>query len=128
MAVSVSDMCGVFVQGRHIYFVWAESIEGLKVSPSLLLAHMLLSSRREAAMFLRMATGFGFGQIGDYTASLFYLFRCAMSCYSSQCHNFNLIRSSRLKPICMCSCPKQATVALDYVTVLHNICCKYCCP
>ena len=55
--------------------MWAESVGGMRVSPSLLLAYVLLSARQESAMFLRMATGFGFAQIGDYTASLFYLFR-----------------------------------------------------
>lgn len=59
-----------------MYLIWAESLEGIKVSPSLLLAHTLLMVRKEAAMFLRMSTGFGYAQVGDYTASLFYLFRC----------------------------------------------------
>lgn len=55
--------------------IWAESPEGISVSPSLLLATALLTARKEAAMFLRMATGFGYAQVGDYTASLFYLFK-----------------------------------------------------
>ena len=63
------------LQDKQVYLVWAESVEGIKVSPSLLLAFVLLMVQREAAMFLRMATGFGFAQVGDYTASLFYLFR-----------------------------------------------------
>ena len=63
------------LQDRVVHLIWAESVEGIKVSPSLLLAHLLLMVRREAAMFLRMSTGFGYAQVGDYTASLFYLFR-----------------------------------------------------
>ena len=46
------------------------------MSPSLLLAYLLLASRRPNALFLRMATGFGFAQIGDYVSSLFFIFRC----------------------------------------------------
>lgn len=30
---------------------------------------------QEAGMFLRMASGLGFCQVGDYVASLFFLFR-----------------------------------------------------
>lgn len=65
----------ISMQDKEVYLLWAESLEGLKVSPSLLLAFALLMVRREAALFLRMATGFGFAQVGDYMASLFYLFR-----------------------------------------------------
>ena len=32
-------------------------------------------SVQENAMFLRMASGLGFAQIGDYVASFFYLFK-----------------------------------------------------
>lgn len=63
------------MKDKVVHLVWAESLEGINVSPSLLLAFALLTVRREAALFLRMATGFGFAQVGDYTASLFYLFR-----------------------------------------------------
>lgn len=69
-----------------MYLIWAESLEGVKVSPSLLLAHVLLMVRKEAAMFLRMSTGFGYAQVGDYTASLFYLFRCAFLLQSLSGH------------------------------------------
>ena len=68
------------MQKKEIYMLWAESSDGSTLSPSLLLAQTLLMVRKEAAMFLRMSTGFGYAQIGDYTASLFYLFRCYFHC------------------------------------------------
>ncbi|KAK9843046.1 hypothetical protein WJX74_006165 [Apatococcus lobatus] len=62
--------------GLSFILIWAEAGEGeLQMSPSLLLAYLLLASRRPNALFLRMATGFGFAQIGDYVSSLFFLFR-----------------------------------------------------
>ncbi|KAK9858812.1 hypothetical protein WJX84_000664 [Apatococcus fuscideae] len=61
---------------RSFVLIWAEAAEGeLHMSPSLLLAYLLLASRRPNALFLRMATGFGFAQIGDYVSSLFFIFR-----------------------------------------------------
>lgn len=41
---------------------------------------------QEAGMFLRMASGLGYCQVGDYVASLFFLFRrrghrCAVICF-----------------------------------------------
>ncbi len=63
------------MQNKEVYMLWAETASGETLSPSLLLAQALLMARKEAAMFLRMSTGFGYAQIGDYTASLFYLFR-----------------------------------------------------
>ena len=41
---------------------------------------------QEAGMFLRMASGLGYCQVGDYVASLFFLFRrrghrCAAICF-----------------------------------------------
>ncbi len=48
--------------GAVIWVVWAEAhLE--RISPSLLLGYALLASRRESALFLRMATGFGFAQV-----------------------------------------------------------------
>ena len=44
-----------------VWMVWAESFRD--ASPSLLLGYALLTSRRESALFLRMATGFGFAQV-----------------------------------------------------------------
>lgn len=64
-----------WAQNKEVHILWAESRDGKSLSPSLLLAQALLMVRKEAAMFLRMSTGFGFAQIGDYTASLFYLFK-----------------------------------------------------
>ena len=64
--------------GLSFILIWAEAGDGeLQMSPSLLLAYLLLASRRPNALFLRMATGFGFAQIGDYVSSLFFLFRWA---------------------------------------------------
>ena len=45
-----------------VWVVWAESFSR-DASPSLLLGYALLTSRRESALFLRMATGFGFAQV-----------------------------------------------------------------
>ena len=45
-----------------VWVVWAES-SSRDASPSLLLGYALLTSRRESAFFLRMATGFGFAQV-----------------------------------------------------------------
>ncbi|BDA45976.1 hypothetical protein COCOBI_08-0680 [Coccomyxa sp. Obi] len=60
-------------EGTVVWVVWAEAhLE--RISPSLLLGYALLASRRESALFLRMATGFGFAQMGDYNASSFYRF------------------------------------------------------
>ncbi|CAL5227982.1 g11033 [Coccomyxa viridis] len=53
-----------------VWMVWAESFRD--ASPSLLLGYALLTSRRESALFLRMATGFGFAQLGDYAGSSLY--------------------------------------------------------
>jgi hypothetical protein len=48
--------------GTVIWLIWAEAhLE--RISPSLLLGYALLASRRESALFLRMATGFGFAQV-----------------------------------------------------------------
>ena len=44
-----------------VWVIWAESFRD--ASPSLLLGYALLTSRRESALFLRMATGFGFAQV-----------------------------------------------------------------
>ncbi len=61
---------------RSFVLLWAEAGSAeMAMSPSLLLAYLLLASRRPNALFLRMATGFGFAQIGDYVSSLFFLFR-----------------------------------------------------
>lgn len=65
------------LQSKEVFMLWAEAQDGANLSPSLLLAQTLLLVRKESAMFLRMSTGFGYAQIGDYMASLFYLFRCA---------------------------------------------------
>ena len=49
-------------EGTVVWVVWAEAhLE--RISPSLLLGYALLASRRESALFLRMATGFGFAQV-----------------------------------------------------------------
>ena len=45
-----------------VWVIWAETAS-LDPSPSLLLGYALLTSRRESALFLRMATGFGFAQV-----------------------------------------------------------------
>jgi hypothetical protein len=45
-----------------IWVIWAEA-DLERLSPSLLLGYALLTSRRENALFLRMATGFGFAQV-----------------------------------------------------------------
>lgn len=48
--------------GTVIWILWAEAhLE--RISPSMLLGYALLASRRESALFLRMATGFGFAQV-----------------------------------------------------------------
>ncbi|KAL3145375.1 hypothetical protein ABBQ38_001625 [Trebouxia sp. C0009 RCD-2024] len=60
---------------KTFLLVWADTAEPVRLTPSVLLAHLILCSRREAGMFLRMASGLGFCQIGDYVASLFFLFR-----------------------------------------------------
>ena len=39
------------------------------------LSNQFLAFMQENAMFLRMASGLGFAQIGDYVASFFYLFK-----------------------------------------------------
>ena len=49
-----------------VWVVWAESASR-DASPSLLLGYALLASRRESALFLRMATGFGFAQVRGIT-------------------------------------------------------------
>ncbi len=56
-------------EGTVVWVVWAEAhLE--RISPSLLLGYALLASRREGALFLRMATGFGFAQVRVLTKSL----------------------------------------------------------
>ena len=45
-----------------VWVIWAES-PSRDTSPSLLLGYALLTSRAESALFLRMATGFGFAQV-----------------------------------------------------------------
>ena len=45
-----------------VWVIWAESASR-DTSPSLLLGYALLTSRAESALFLRMATGFGFAQV-----------------------------------------------------------------
>ncbi|KAA6427377.1 MAG: hypothetical protein FRX49_02041 [Trebouxia sp. A1-2] len=60
---------------KSFLLVWADTAEPVRLTPSVLLAHLILCSRREAGMFLRMASGLGYCQVGDYVASLFFLFR-----------------------------------------------------
>ena len=50
-----------------VWVIWAETAS-LDPSPSLLLDYALLTSRRESALFLRMATGFGFAQVSSCSA------------------------------------------------------------
>ena len=45
-----------------VWVIWAESASR-DTSPSLVLGYALLTSRAESALFLRMATGFGFAQV-----------------------------------------------------------------
>ena len=52
-----------------VWVIWAES-PSRDTSPSLLLGYALLTSRAEGALFLRMATGFGFAQVWRPHASL----------------------------------------------------------
>jgi hypothetical protein len=57
---------------RVVWLVWAEA-NGERMSPSLLLAYALLTSRRDPALFLRMATGLGFAQARRPSMSVNYL-------------------------------------------------------
>ncbi|KAK9818264.1 hypothetical protein WJX72_009738 [[Myrmecia] bisecta] len=66
---------GVVLPTKTVYLIWGETAQDVRVSPSVLLSYLLLTSRRDGALFLRMATGLGFCQIGDYVCSLFYVFR-----------------------------------------------------
>lgn len=50
-----------------VWLVWAEA-SGERMSPSLLMGYSLLTSRRDSALFLRMATGFGFAQVWPLVA------------------------------------------------------------
>ena len=52
-----------------VWVIWAESASR-DTSPSLLLGYALLTSRAESALFLRMATGFGFAQVWQPHVSL----------------------------------------------------------
>ena len=61
-AAPTAQQNGANSEGTVVWLVWAEA-DLERLSPSLLMGYALLTSRRENAMFLRMATGFGFVQV-----------------------------------------------------------------